>query len=422
MINSRPIFQYHISGLPEVLTEESPLWQIPLMGRDAGGILIHEYFDLAKKFIQSDNYSALQDGVEFILNMRLPVESFDQIDIYLEKHGAFYHPARVEVSTKERVPLLFVLNTAVSNHGLALIKSEYLLLKHLSALDLNNSLPKVFSAKTMECRDLKIAFFLATWFDGYREFHLTDATDMGDKRNLHLWNSDGSTATVLYPLYFEIYEKATEILTFFYNIKSSEQICGWHHAAGDFIVKQIKEGFDVKLITVRDYRPIVESDSQEIGDAEDSNKGKKHNNENFYNIENIEDTYKTLLIFFLNLTLRMRIDRVDGIGDRSLVDGRVIPFILKGFFRALEKKQRIADEKIADNLETSLINIPKVSLVDGFKSYLMQFSHENLYEILLVMIDEYHPDNPETSFVRKILKSHSEILFYYICNGIETNS
>jgi len=409
-----PIFQYHISGLPGVLTENSPLWKIPLMGKDAEGILIHEYFDLAKKFLQSDNYSALQGGVESILKRRCAVDAFDQIDIYLEKHGAFYHPARIEVAIKETPLTLFALNTAVSTPGLAIINDEYHLLEYLNKLDPNHFLPKVFCVESMECRGLKIAFFLATWFDGYQEFHLTDNPDNPDTRVLHLWRGDGSIIKVPHPDYFEIYEKASEILTFFYNIKTFEQISFWHHAAGDFIARQTTQGFDVKLITVRNYTPVVESDSSLSDDGDQYGE----NIQNTGDGSNIEDIYKALLLFFLNLTLHMRIDRINGTGDRCLVDAKVIPFVLRGFFRALEKKQTKSGTETEDNIQSPLNKNIQKSFIDGFKSYLMQFNHESLYRIFTVMIDEANPDNPETSFIRKILKSHSEILSSYICSDI----
>ncbi|MBF0204292.1 MAG: hypothetical protein HQK67_08240 [Desulfamplus sp.] len=510
MTNSKPIFQYHISGLNELLIDDSPFLQLPLMGKGAEGILIHEYFELAKKFIQASDYGALREGVKFILNRACSVESFEQIDIYLEKHGAFYHPARIEVSIKntckptckatsyrtseitcettsesnvettpesnvepnseitlqDTSPVLFVLNTAVSIHGLALIDNEYHLLKYLNQIDGNFFLPRVFGMESMICREMPISFFLATWFDGYKEFHLTDNLDKSDNldgsdhfdrsdnldrsdnidisdldksniQKLHLWNSDGSVIPVSLPAYFEIYEKASEILTFFYNINTFEQISPWHHAAGDFVVKSTEQGFDVKLITARGYSAIVESGCPEATYEIDEDKIDEDEIDGAWN-NNIQDIYKALLLFFLNLTLRMRIDRIDGTGERCLVDDKVIPFILKGFFRAIGNKKivgcsKIGDrektdsnetkggsEKIPDNIERNLSNNPDFSknMIDGFKSYLMQFSHENLYEILLVMTDDYHPDSPETLFIRNNLKHHSERLFCYICNNI----
>ncbi|MBF0209815.1 MAG: hypothetical protein HQK68_02900 [Desulfamplus sp.] len=415
-LNTTPIFNYHISGVSEPITKQSSLWNTPFLGKGADGIFLHEYFELAEKFIKSNNCL-----INYIKDIE--IQDIEQISISLEKHGAFYHPAKVEVllsiskelqcelpiesigsikdeqpklSTKlSKSPILFVLNTAVSAYGLALIYNEYDTLKYLSQFDKKGYLPKVFSVETMRCRGFEIAFLVGTWFDGYKEFHLTDNSKdlIGSASTLNFWNSDGSITPYPASKYFEIYDKASEILTYFYNIKTFEHIAPWHHAAGDFIAKQLInvvdgeiDGFDVKLITIRGYKPIVEISSDDE-----------------------EDIYKALLLFFLNLTLRMRIDRIDGTGRWCLVDEAVMPFILKGFFNGLKNRQ---------------ID----SFVDSFKSYLSQFSHENLYQILLIMIEtidfyntnniheNFYENTPEIQFIKNNLKSHSEALFYSIGN------
>ncbi len=437
-------FKYHIAGVSDSLTEDSPLLKIPLLGKDAGGILLYEYFEQAEKFIKLNEYSAIRSGLQFVLKKSISLRDIEQIDICLEKHGAFYHPAKVQVTIKKEfsscsvnAPILFVLNTAVSSHGLALIHYEYHLLKYLNEIDGNCFVPKVFDVQTMTCKGLKIAFMFAIWFDGYREFHLTDDNinytnnrlELIDKKKLpitedvaeptlsviNIWNSDGTITPFYPPDYFEIYEKASEILTYFYNLKTSEHIFPWHHAAGDFIAKRTENGFDVKLITVRGYRPIVElnSNRDDCGEVE------------FDCENNIEDVYKALLLFFLNLTLRMRIDRIDGTGDWVLVNSDVMPFILKGFFRSLEQKLNFERKLNRDD------NRLKNSFLDEFKSYLSQFSHQNLYQILMAILDTidfpntgdgsfFSQSNSETLFIKKHLKSHSQIVSYHIDNYISS--
>ncbi|MBF0379144.1 MAG: hypothetical protein HQK72_16935 [Desulfamplus sp.] len=439
MDNPKPIVKYYISGISEPFTEKSSLWDMPLLGKDAGGILLHEYFTLAGQFIISDNYYVLQQGLAFILKKEsksqeireINIEDIKQIDIFLEKHGAFYHPARVEVriqignSDCIASPICFVLNTAVSAHGLALINNEYRILKYLSKIDDNFFVPQVFGVKSMTYRGIEISFLLGTWFDGYKEFHLTDnpsydnnsscdANNIEGSSLIHIWNSDGTVIPIYSPSYFKIYEKASEILTYFYNLETSEAIELWHHAAGDFVVKQTIDGFDVKLITVRDYSsnyvPVSSSDSSDYVEQdyhlpEDEDTAQKSVISN--NIE--QDVYNALLLFFLNLTLRMRIDRIDGIGKISLVDDAVIPFILKGFFRGLKNK------KIPNTIQNYFI---EHSLVNCFQSHLSQFSHQNLYQIYLIMLGDCQTDNPERAFILRHLKEHSEALYRNISNGI----
>ncbi|MBF0229554.1 MAG: hypothetical protein HQK63_08205 [Desulfamplus sp.] len=440
MDNPNPIVKYYISGISEPFTEKSSLWDMPLLGKDAGGILLHEYFTLAEQFISADNYYILQQGLAFILKEEVKsqnigqiyIEEIKQIDIYLEKHGAFYHPARVEVGIKIgnsiqiEFPICFVLNTAVSAHGLALINNEYRILKYLSKIDDNFFVPQVFGVKSITYRGIEISFLLGTWFDGYKEFHLTDKSNSDthsypDINNIegssliHIWNSNGTVIPIYSPSYFQIYEKASEILTYFYNLETSEAIELWHHAAGDFVVKQTIDGFDVKLITVRDYSsnyvPVSSSDSSDSSEyvEQDNNLSENIAQESILSNNVEQDVYNALLLFFLNLTLRMRIDRIDGIGRRSLVDNAVIPFILRGFFRGIKNK------KIPDVIQNYFI---ENSLVNGFQSYLSQFSHENLYQIYLIMLGDCQTDSPERDFILKHLQEHSEALYCNISEGI----
>jgi hypothetical protein len=72
------------------------------------------------------------------------------------------------------------------------------------------------------------------------------------------------------------------------------QIFPWHHAAGDFVIRVDGEKTSVKMITVRDYVPMAgietEPDSEQaILDA--------------------------LVIFFIHLSVRMRLDRLDGVNE-----------------------------------------------------------------------------------------------------------
>lgn len=412
MRNTGPVFKYHISGISGEFTDASPLWQTPLTGDihafsptdtevaftnttngETAPLMIHEYLESAEKFLKSNRFqgvmSALSTGPDKdlfhptietspskeIFPSQTEPEQIAQIDIFLEKHGAFYHPARVQLSMDDHSRKILALNGAVSPRGLALIQREYSLLSQLNH-EKSELLPRVFGMDSIACRGMKISFFLAEWFEGYREFHLTD-DNASSPPMLHLWKGDGSVTAYSPPDYFEIYEKASEILTIFYNLKTFEQIFPWHHAAGDFIAKPTAEGFDVRLISARGYASMLASgeDNQDV---------------------NQEDINNALLIFFLNLSLRMRIDRQNGTGDYCLVHPDVIDFIVKGFFRALKNKKHP--------------HSPKESLSKAFASYLLQFEHEGLQLILDMITDAGNPKNPEIAFIKANLDSHSKML------------
>ena len=159
--------------------------------------------------------------------------------------------------------------------------------------------------------DLKkgiIGFFLAEWFDKYEEFHVVRDNN---KNKTGLLNKDGSFSLISDSESFALYEKASEILTLYYDITSLKQIFPWHHAAGDFVVRIDKNKLDVRLITVRGYGTLMELDDN-----------------NFM---------LGLFSFFLNLSLRMRIDRNMGTKEYVFLDEIIVQASVNGFIKGLKK-------------------------------------------------------------------------------------
>ncbi len=387
MTNLKPEFKYHISGVANCLDSNSNLWTSPLHG-DVGekevqfqnNFLICNYFKAAKDFIELEEYKALENGLKFNLQEEFSISDVSLVEIFLEKHGAFYHPSRLEVFLKQKEQaIIFVLNAAVSPSGLTILGNEYNALKKLEQVEgSDDCIPKVFGMSKMSSQNGKIAFFLGHWFEGFKEFHISDPFGRG---KLDLWASEGDVSSIKYPEYFKIFEKASEILTKLYNLETFEQVVSWHHAAGDFITRQLDNDFEVRLISVRGYSSMVEtnSDSQDL---------------------NIEDINKGLLLFFLNLSLRMRIDRINGIGDYHFIHEDIVHFILKGFFNAL------SDKKLKNNHEESIHKI--------FGQFLMQFKQDDLYQILQAITGTDHEARPETRLIKENLKDHSVILYNQI--------
>ena len=114
-----------------------------------------------------------------------------------------------------------------------------------------------------------------------------------------------------------------------------------------------------------------------------------------------EDIDKALLIFFLTLSLRMRIDRRDGIGAYCLLHPDALDYILKGFFKALHHK--------------TTQTYPKPGYFKkAFGIYLQQFNHDHLHQILEMIINSGHSESPENKFINANLESHAKILSYKI--------
>ena len=177
----------------------------------------------------------------------------------LEKHGAFYHPASVRVTTP-LVSTTFVVNVAVSKEGHRIIDREFQLLKKL---DPSKSGPqRVIPAGYYQdfCGTHAWPMYLGQWFDNFHEFHITTPAK-NDPDPIVVWAPE--------PIYLTesshkeaLCHEMARILTRFYNPLTFEQIGPWHHAAGDFTIQVTADSLFAKLITVRDYRPSMIAPSE----------------------------------------------------------------------------------------------------------------------------------------------------------------
>ena len=136
--------------------------------------------------LESDLYES--DLCEFNL-----IDQITSINIFLEKHGAFYHPLKIEVALKANPVCSFVLNGAVSKKGLTLIKNEHNLLfkinkTRIGQADSKYYLPKVFGCDFITTNKGKVGFFLGQWFENYKEFHVSEDNGI---RQITIWESNG---------------------------------------------------------------------------------------------------------------------------------------------------------------------------------------------------------------------------------------
>lgn len=375
---------FFISGEDKQVFPGSRLWDLPLSGKtidpcrdmssnsgtECPDITIGDYFTAAGQFLAKNNFSMLMSGLAAVSHD--PVQP-DRIMVFLEKHGAFYHPLKIQVDLDGGHACFFVLNGAVSKPGLALIEKEYHLLSCLDTADATSFLPRVFGVDVLETAGGRVGFFLGEWFEGYKEFHATK--DRG-KREIVLWESDGSSHYISEAEAQPIYREAARILTHYYDIETFEQIFPWHHAAGDFIVRREKDNLLVRLITVRGYASLSEFPAR----GED----KKAN------------ILPSLLFFFLNLTIRMRLDRLNGTGPLVMLGQQTLPAIVDGFFQGLDEKSRIYDYG---------------ELKQAFTGFFQQFSLDQIMGMMEIVMDSHDPDASEMALVAESLKSHCHQLY-----------
>ncbi len=300
------------------------------------------YFDSIRNFLTREEFKPLLVAVNQKLKRGVILKEIGEIIIRTEKHGALYHPASIELILKKE-KIKFGLNIAVTDTGRDWLQEEFSVLKNLQKKYDLPYLPKAYLFDNLS----SMSFLLEEWFEGYHEFHI--ATDEKGGQRLKLWEFGNDYKYLTSEQSYEIYKQASRILTLYYDLKNFCQIYPWHHAAGDFVVRMgdennppsspysplIKVGqrggkggtgkfsgekIDVRLTTARRYEPIM----------------------NFTEKDNVNPVF-ALFYFLLNLSIRMRLDKLDGMGGTVWAEGVCVEAAVTGFLEALKLKEGIGN-------------------------------------------------------------------------------
>lgn len=258
-------------------------------------VTLGNYFETLKKFACS----------------RPELAGAEHIKIISEKHGALYHIACISAVCNGQYKK-FSVSSALSETGISCLSRDLKLLNRLNDTLGLPFLPTVYSSDIMPCgsstASVDLLLVLAEWFDDHHEWHLTE-----DGLDIILWDHNRGNRLLGQQAAKALFKKTAEILTRYYDITTGNQIYPWHHAAGDFIVCDQNASIQLRLTTVRGYQTLTLP-----GTASD------------------ESPFVALLFFFLNLTIRNRLDRIEGI-DAPVWSGRfVVPATIEGFFTAMQ--------------------------------------------------------------------------------------
>jgi hypothetical protein len=377
----KPQFSYYLYSTQASVDDNHPVWRQPLpLSRQSTGendhlSLSHEdYFLTIRRFLEIDDFGLLTRALGQCLQNKVKPADIREIGVCLAKHGEFYHPACLEVSVGQQ-SAGFVVNVAVSDSGIQTLHEEYHSLKRLNDEFTPSFIPRVYGFGEIETAGhRKIPLFLGDWLEGYHEFHITDEP-AGDAANIRVWNGDSNPGVLSSDQQADIYRQAARILTYYYNVVSLEQIFAFHHAAGDFIVRIENEVVDLKLITVRRYASLLRNrDHPENGSPD------------------VETILQALLIFFLGLSIRMRLDRIDGVGDIVWADSLAVTATLEGFFEGLILKPRIPS--LPDTIDRC------------FAYFLSLCSGEDIADLCRSVVQSMDPRDPEAAFVKQNIEDH----------------
>jgi hypothetical protein len=385
-----PIFHYHLPGTPQPLSAVADAWNTPLPldrhsaqrpspEKTGSDLTQGDYFTAARHFLEANGFATLIGAVTGRRGQPALLEDLREIHITLIKHGAFYHPALISVHGLGE-PLNFVLNAAVSEPGRQTIENEYAALKRLTKTGAGAHVPAVYGRGTVQTNTGRpLDMFLGDWFDEFHEFHLSRQTSSSPLK-LRVWNNERGGFFLTENQTCELYRQASFILTACYNPLTFEQIFPWHHAAGDFVVRVDTTGITTRLITVRQYGPMFR-DTEILQNAADQQK----------------QTMLGLLLSLLNLSIRMRIDRLDGTGELVFSGDEAVLPVWEGFISGLQ--QSYSPWPFRENMASA------------FKTYLAGISVSKVYDLAQAAAGGFHPRTPERALIDPHLVDHVATLW-----------
>jgi len=336
-------------------------------------LTLGDYFDSIRDFILKDHREAFENVLRKRLNDNFTgFYEIEKILIRSEKHGALYHLASVEVFARGRSTKLAV-STAVSEDGKVCLAHEFDTLRSLNHAFNFSYVPEPYLKgeinRQVGAKKETLVMFLTEWFEDYHEWHLYYDEDMKEQR-VCIWDLKNGHRFATRQESFEMFRQASRILTLYYDTQDFSQIYPWHHAAGDFVVKSKDRVIEVKLASARQYKPVIPFMSKEA-----------------------VNPMVSLVYFFLDLTMRMRLDKLDGVGETAWADGFSINATTTGFFDGLlvmESEGRYNLGNIGDLL----------SLLKGF-------SADELRKLYDSLLDLYRYRNPaDLAVIRANLDNH----------------
>ena len=386
-----PKFKFFLSSRNNPVREGDVIWWTPIpLSRHQSAITFKsdsdifinhgDYFTAARDFLERERCKSITQSVSQYLHRNISSQEIEEIRIFLEKHGEFYHPAKVEAVLQD-VKIPFVLNVAVSDNGKRYAQREYRLLKMLDTEYPDSFIPKVYALGTVFTKmdQVEIRMFLGEWFEEFNEFHMS--FDPDDKKyKIIVWDHEHGNFFLTTQQTIDLYRQASKILTCYYNIETFEQIFSWHHGAGDFVLKCKKDDIELKLVTVRQYRSMYENNIVSESIESDS-----------------EWILEALLVFFFNMAIKMRIDRLDGVGEIVWSDDVALKGILKGFFEGLALKP--------------LFSVFSEPLDHCFREHLLSCRREDFFDLNRAIVCTYPSQAPEVPVIRQHLGKHVEDLY-----------
>jgi len=339
-------------------------------------LALKDYFGALQQLLMLDDgkYLRSAQGEPGLHDTDTP-PPISEVLICSEKHGAFYHIASITICSRERKDK-FAVTTSLSQSARTSLQEEYGILSKLSLMA-PDFLPKLWGIEILTRQTdkgaEKFCMVVGEWLDGYHEWHLSH-DPAAEKQKVRLWDYDNGYRYLSDAESYELLRQAAYILTLYYDQASFCQIYPWHHGAGDFIAKCEPDALSVKLITARQYEPLVYFDRQEQADR-----------------------LVAAIHFLLNLALRIRLDRLDGVGKPAWFDAYAIHAAVAGFFAGLA--------------DTSASNRLLLGSAADFLAVMQSFDAREIRDMYGSLLEIYAgEDQDDFHLIRRELSGHAEEL------------
>ena len=336
-----------------------------------------KYFSSINNFLLKDNHISVIHVINSVFGIKIKEQDIIKIIVRAEKHGALYHPASIDVIFNQG-KIKFGLIVAITEIGKHSLVKEFSILNMFHKKFTLPFTPKPYLLDEVD----SMIFLIEEWFEDYHEFHIYDIQN--GKSKIKLWEFGKGETILSDDQNYEIYRQASMILTLYYDIYNFRLIFPWHHAAGDFVAKistsklktqpEIKNNnVSVKLTTVRGY-------------------------DSFMSIDEIKklNPLVGLFYFLLHLSIQMRLDKINGIGNIVWADNDCLKATLNGFL---------------DGLKTKKDFIENFGDLTGFIRVLKSFNKENLLKTFIPIVESYE-NSKEFSVINENLEAHiDEFIF-----------
>lgn len=332
-------------------------------------LTLGNFFSEIKDFLLDGNGAQLKD---LLGKKRREVQSLEKINrliIRYEKYGILYHILSIDVESDD-FSERFALSAAQFPDAKISLEREYDLYSRLNTRFGFDYLQEPYQKATISIKKgdgvETFLIMVSKWFEGYHEWHFIGNRDIAE--SVIIWDMEKGYRSISQEDIRKIIFEASKILTLYYDPVTFHRIYPWHHGAGDFIIKLNKDDLDVRLISVRGYEPIDQIVKREIFSPVDG-----------------------IIFFLIEMTVKMRIDKKEGMGNPIWVGNFILPSVLGGFIEGIQVKE---DGKNFPGLATKEL-----------LARLTGISRQEFHSLFMSYLDEYSKIDPVDS---SVIRVHSE--------------